>query len=182
MSTLLQAVQRPDSLIGGDALEVLNLMARSVSAVAGSFVEVGVYKGGSASILYEIAQEQGRELYLYDTFTGIPEQSPVDQEQIGAFADTSAETVKGLFPKAHVQVGFFPDTLIEMGEIAFLHADADQYATTLNIIHHLSPLMAKGGVMLFDDYGCLAGCTQAVDECFGDRIALTAQGKAFVRF
>jgi hypothetical protein len=44
----------------------------------------------------------------------------------------------------------------------------------------LPPLMAAGGVLLFDDYECLPGARRAVDEHFAVR-EFTPLGKAIVR-
>src|SRR5262245_328780 len=92
------------------------------------FVEVGVYKGGSAWHLAKIAREQGRELHLFDTFSGIPYKDEIDSLDIGRFADTSLEAVRKAIPDAHFYAGVFPDTMpAELTGIAFAHIDCDQY-------------------------------------------------------
>lgn len=169
----------PASLINDDMLDTMRELASG--APPGALVEVGVYKGGSAAVLYEVAQQQGRELYLYDSFEGMPVHGPLDQHRVGEFADTSAEDVQALFPEAIVCAGIFPASLMEMGPVAFVHADADQYQTTFDICHKFSQTMVAGGAMLFDDYGVLNGCRVAVDECFPDR-ELLLDGRAIVRF
>ena len=153
-------------------------------APPGPFVEVGVYKGGSAILLAAIAQAQGRPIYLYDTFTGMPEATAgVDYHPVGKFADTSAEAVQAAIPYATFCIGTFPETLgEEPARIAFAHVDCDQYATTKAVCALLSPRMVPGGCMVFDDYPCLDGARRAVDEAFGDRVTHTATGKAAVWF
>ncbi len=173
---------RPESLIGDTLLETLRILA--AGAPPGAFVEIGVYKGGSAAVLYEIAQQQQRRLYLYDTFAGMPVAQPgLDSHRIGDFADCDAETVKRLFPRATVVQGIFPQScrLTHRSRIAFVHADADQYESTAAVCRVFPPLMVPGGMILFDDYRGLAGCIKAVDEHFPGREVLP-DNRALVRF
>jgi len=166
------------SLLGPDAIEVMLALAE-LAPVGGCFVEVGVYKGGAAWNLANLAREHGRALHLFDTFTGIPEAIPEDTHKVGDFADTSFEMVKERIPGAVFHVGIFPNTLpANMPPVAFAHIDCDQYMSTHAAIKRL-PMMA-GGIMLFDDYGCTTGATRAVDEAFGKSIHHTKQNKAYV--
>ena len=148
----------------------------------GSFVEVGVYQGGSAKILYSISQRQGRKLFLYDTFTGMPFKGEFDTHDMGMFADCSADEIRTAMPQAIVIPGVFPQSLVEMPSIAFVHADADQYQSTVDIIKVLSPLMVKDGMMLFDDYYCVPSCILAVDKFFKDTKQVLPDGRAVVTF
>lgn len=147
----------------------------------GCFVEVGVYQGGTAQHIAKLAREQGRSVYLYDTFTGIPYKDDIDVHQIGDFKDTSFEEIKKLIPYANVIQGTFPQSAVKMERVAFAHLDCDQYKSIIDSVNYLTPLMAKGGIMWFDDFGCLAGATKAVLDLFGDRVEIVNQ-KAMVRF
>src|SRR3546814_20196075 len=51
-----------------------------------------------------------------------------------------------------------PDT------IALLRLDTDWYSSTKHELHHLSPRLAQGGVLIIDDYGHWAGCRRARSE------------------
>ena len=170
-----------ESLIQPDGIRSLCEMAALTPP--GSFVEVGVYKGGSAYELAKVAREQCRPLYLYDTFTGIPyyDKESGDSHRIGDFNDTSADAVRNLIPDAIVIPGIFPDSmhLFNPGPVAFAHIDADQYQSIKESISALWPIMVDGGVMLFDDYKCLDGATLAVHEVFGQDLPTTASGKAY---
>lgn len=168
------------SLIGIDTLERLCNMARTTPQ--GCFVELGVYQGGSALKLAEVAREQGRALHLFDTFCGIPFACEKDQHLVGDFSDTDVEEVKRLIPDAIFHVGVFPDTMPkDMEKIAFLHIDADQYESYKAAFKHFLPLMAKGGVIWFDDVGCLRGADEAVKEQFGDAVLIDDSRKVYVR-
>ena len=161
------------SLIGQPLLDTLAQMARQPPP--GAFVEIGVYQGGSASVLYDIAQEQGRAIYLYDTFSGMPVSGPLDSHQIGEFGDCSADDVRRALPKAQVVEGIFPYSIIPMMPIAFAHIDCDQFESVRAACEIMPPLMVKGGSMLFDDYRGLQGCIAAVDAAFPDAEILPDQ-------
>mgnify|MGYP001201282039 FL=1 len=64
--------------------------------------------------------------------------------------------------------GLFADTLpackAEIGSIALLHADADWYASTMEIFSNLYGALTAGGVVQIDDYGHWEGCRQAVHD------------------
>jgi O-methyltransferase len=171
------------SLISQGQLEQMCAMAATMPL--GDFLEVGVYQGGSAAKLAEVADRQARRLWLFDTFAGIPEWTPeIDWHRPGDFADTSVDAVRVQIPTALIVVGDASETLpaTDTGPLAFVHLDCDQYATYRACIVELSPRMVPGSVMWFDDYDCLDGATKAVDELFGDRLERHACDKFFVRF
>lgn len=158
---------------------VSSLMYYASRAPAGAIVEIGVYRGGSAWHLAKL----GRPLYLYDTFEGIPYQGELDSgNPVGKFADTSAEAVQQWIPSATVVKGVFPDSLIAMPPVGFVHADADQYDSTKAILEHLPPRMVKGGFLLFDDFGVddCPGCTQAIYESPFPVLIIGETGKALI--
>jgi hypothetical protein len=49
-------------------------------------------------------------------------------------------------------------------EIALLRLDTDWYSSTKHELVHLYPCLAKGGVLILDDYGYWQGARRAVDE------------------
>lgn len=171
----------PTSLVCDRTIEELLSYAKTVPA--GCFVEVGVYKGGTAWHLWQICEQEGRELFLYDTFTGIPFQDPaVDSHKVGDFNDTSAEAVQAAIPGATVVAGVFPDSAITMPLVAFAHIDADQYQSVKEAAQYLFPRMVHGGIIWFDDFNCLPGAAKAVYEVFGNWVEQAPiSRKAFVR-
>lgn len=167
------------SVIGDSLLDMMVGMA--LATPDGSFAEVGVFQGGSAIRLYQAAQHQKRRLYLFDTFSGMPFKGEWDSHEIGDFADCSYEKIVQAMPQAIVYKGVFPENLPNFGPVAFVHADADQYQSTIAICDVFKPLMVPGGLILFDDYRGLPGCIKAVDERFPRRIVLP-DGRALVKF
>ena len=161
------------------------LVAASQTPLQGCFVEVGVYRGGSAISLYRLAQMQRRGIYLFDTFTGTPHATPEDKHKAGEFADgIDLAAMLCAMPEANFCIGVFPDTLpLDMPPIAFAHIDCDQYASIGACITWLWPLVVHGGVMWFDDYGHIDNARRAVLDHFAesDLIAIRSGGQVYVR-
>lgn len=154
-------------------LALTRLIEIANTSPAGNFVEIGVYKGGSAWHLTELAKTQNRQIYLYDTFEGIPYRSKIDHHNIGDFNDTNYINVKESLPYAHVVKGIFPESALDMENISFVHFDCDQYQSIIDGVNYILPKMVSGGIMLFDDYNWLEGATKAVNELFGKETLLS---------
>jgi O-methyltransferase len=172
----------PESAVGQYIIE--ELVKTASQCPSGCFVEVGVYKGGTAWHLAKCAEDQDREIFLFDTFTGIPYKGEYDSHVPGDFGDTSLEEVKKAIPYAKITQGIFPQSAegLDLPDVAFVHLDCDQYQSIKEAALFLSPRMVKGGIMWFDDYGCLEGANRAVIELFEGRIEGSSVGKSFVRF
>jgi O-methyltransferase len=157
--------------------------------IPGSFVECGVWKGGSmmaaARTLMRLGTE--RDLYLFDTFQGMPPPTSFDADLHGIPADillktnplTTAiapfeEVSRNMFSTGYDRIhikfvrGKVEDTIPDQapGEIAFLRLDTDWYESTKHELVHLFPRLAKGGILIIDDYGHFIGAKKAVDEYF----------------
>jgi hypothetical protein len=148
---------------------LLALCNRAQQTPPGCFVEVGVYRGGSAYQLMRVAKAQKRPLFLYDTFAGMPYCDPsVDTLAVGELASTSeAEVRAALGEYPHIYKCVFPyDVDLPPEGIAFAHIDVDQYKAYMDTCLALAPLMVPGGVMWFDDVPELEGARKAVRELF----------------
>ena len=173
------------SLIGPADLDWLCALA--ASAPPGDFVELGVYKGGSAERLYQIAEAQGRRLWLFDTFSGHPANNPahddVGHHHVGKYADAvDPHELQRRLPRAIIARGVFPETFGTLiDRISFVHSDLDLYDPTEAVCRLLPPRMVAGGMLYFDDYGWeeCPGVREAVDAHFGVRPALP-NGKRLV--
>lgn len=140
----------------------------SKAAPEGCLVEVGVLAGSSARFLNRVAEEQGRELYLYDTFEGHPwATAQFDIDKAGDRKYEDIEAIREMCPSAIVTKGIFPYSVIDMPPVAFAHIDVDVYKSYKLAIEALRPLMAEGGMMYFDDWRHHPGCRRAVQKAFG---------------
>ncbi len=147
--------------------------------VAGDFLELGVYKGSTASVLATMARKLGRILYLLDTFEGFSaaDLHGIDADKSMGFADTSLDAVRVLVGEQSTRFikGFFPATATELpadGRYALVHIDCDLYAPIKAALDYFYPRMVPGGFLIVHDYSSLYwnGAEQAVDEFFADKV------------
>jgi len=160
--------------------------------VPGSFVECGVWKGGSSAIMALAMKDAGqhRPLHLFDSFEGLPEPGEKDGDQAAAYSGgrkegklssinlcrAGLEEVRhfivdkiGMPEKlAHFHVGWFQNTVpaeaASVGPIALLRLDGDWYDSTKICLENLYPLLSPGGIIILDDYFAWEGCRKATDE------------------
>ena len=160
-----------------ERLWTIYLMAMQCRHVPGVFYECGVFKGGSAKLLAMVLESSVKSLHLFDTFAGMPETDPDrDTHNPGDFADTSVELVRkfvGHEGCVDIRPGRIPDTFVglEGTPIAFAHIDVDIYQSMKDSIEFIYPRLAKGGVIVFDDYGqpSCPGAREAIDDYFASQ-------------
>lgn len=171
----------PPSLVGKEPIEEMIKMCRETDP-RGAIVELGVYKGGTAWHLVQVACEQSRRLLLFDTFTGIPEAGPLDTHKIGDFGDTSVDAVREAIPDAEFFVGKFPDSRpMHLPIISFVHLDCDQYETTRHALHIFSRRMVFGGIIWLDDYNALESARRAVEAVFPNHVKTAECGHKYIK-
>lgn len=162
--------------------------------IEGDIVECGVWKGGSMLAIAETLvrlNDSQRELYLYDTFEGMPAPGDADvsyeekkaeqffiehgdrqSKQLWASDLDSVRKNLSLssYPahRFHFVEGKVEDTIPGTipEKIALLRLDTDWYESTKHEMEHLFPRLVKGGILIIDDYGYWKGARKAVDEYF----------------
>jgi len=164
--------------------------------VPGAIVECGVWRGGSmmaAALALMARGDTSRELWLYDTYTGMSEPTAADASHRGESAaaqlartkrgqgvwceagldDVRANLLSTGYPqeRIHFVEGKVEDTIPAAlpGTTALLRLDTDWYESTRHELVHLYPLLSRHGVLVIDDYGHWQGAKKAVDEFFAGR-------------
>jgi len=140
-------------------------LAKQLTNVQGSILEVGVWRGGTGAILAKAAKANGKKVFLADTFEGVVKAGSMDTSYIGGeHADTSEAMVKDLMeslllPNYSILTGIFPERTSHLVEtpIAMLHCDVDVYSSAKDVVEWCLPHLTVGGIIVFDDYGFL-GC------------------------
>lgn len=183
---IIRAVE-PYTMTSTERIHALIHAVRHIvrNRIAGDMVECGVWKGGSimamALTLLQL-EDRSRSLYLFDTFSGMtaPTDRDVDYEGQQAHAILDAvrceasqqEVENAVFStgydreKIHFVPGRVEETIPAHAprSIALLRLDTDWYESTQHELLHLFPRLARGGVIIVDDYGHWRGARQAVDE------------------
>jgi O-methyltransferase len=165
------------------------------AGVPGDIVECGVWRGGNCMLAALTLMELGddaRDIWLYDTFSGMSEPSDRDRDVYGGRAsdmrersfsaegrpapiqfvasrdDVAANMATTGFPedRIHYVEGRVEDTLpgSRPDHIALLRLDTDWYESTRHSMRHLYPLVSPGGVLLLDDYGDWPAVREAIHE------------------
>lgn len=191
-SSPLEAVRRfrlfqrisDHTLVSRQKLNALCSIAATLERgqVGGAIVECGVFKGGAAALL---AHETGgaREMFLFDSFEGLPPPGAQDgtiaqqQFQPGWCAST-VDDVRTIFRRlgvlndhVHFVKGWFHETLpvTTVPPIALLHIDADWYESVKLTLETLFDHVVPRGFVVLDDYGRWEGCTRATNEFLAAR-------------
>ena len=186
---------RPYTMTSDERVAVLESAVRHAAKIGpGDFVECGVAKGGSMMAIAFTLLDLGitdRELYLYDTFEGMPEPDEFDLGRFGEPAhrrwrkrrDAAGrstwinhdidEVRRNLamtgYPerRIHLVKGKVEQTLPASsppGAIALLRLDTDWHASTKAELDHLYPKLVRGGILIIDDYFRWQGARKATDE------------------
>ena len=173
-------VEDGETMLGTRQLDQMQDCIADVLArkIPGDLIEAGVWRGGMTIFMRAALaayQCTDRKVWVADSFAGLPEierQHDKFDWRIGDMA-VSLETVKENFARYGLldgQVvflkGFFSDTLstAPIGKLSILRADADLYASTVDILRSLYPALSPGGYAIFDDYQNLPDCRRAIDE------------------
>jgi predicted O-methyltransferase YrrM len=122
----------------------------------GEILEFGVFKGVTINRLAE--KLPNRKIVGFDSFEGLPE----DWDMGEKYTKKEAFDRGGVMPDVPETVtlvkGFFEDTLPDykkdLGNIGFLHADADLYSSTKTVLDELNHLIVPGTIIRFDELCC----------------------------
>jgi len=156
----------------------------------GDIVECGRYKGGSSAVL-RMGMGPNRQLWLYDSFQGMPETSEINGDEAKKYVDTYAASVEDVLriltttgaktEEFLIMEGLFQETFQKSlpEKAALLHCDADWYESVSLVLETFYPLIPDGGCVILDDFGFWEGCRRAFyDFCekYGQRPLLERVG------
>ena len=161
-------------------LHVLCWCARNALRLSGDFVECGVLRAFSSAVAMrylDFARER-RTWYLYDTFSGVPEDqlepgqsNPYPAGEVDLYE--VAQRRVAAFPNARVIRGRVPEVFAETApeSIAFLHLDMNSAAAEIGALNALVGKLVAGAYVLLDDYGWYAYRAQKqAEDAFFDAL------------
>jgi hypothetical protein len=193
LASLLAATD-PYTLITARRRVTLYRAARRVLArnVPGDFVEIGVYRGGSAALLGRVlASAADRKLHLFDRWGDLPDPTLEDgfrfeQYRKDRIADKlrqmrsdppRADTERALhdvigFPRERTcyYPGWYGETLAPQSTlypgapIAFASLDCDYYESMKPALAFVGRYLSPGGAIVVDDFRSWPGVRRALDE------------------
>jgi len=134
------------------------------------YLEFGVYVGKSINFF---ASNLKTKIYGFDSFEGL------NEDWVGHARSSGHLDLKGIIPKVKNNVvlvkGEVEQTLVKFLEekkpvINFMHIDLDTYNPSKFVLHHTKKYMAKGAIILFDDFynftGWDVGELKALEEVY----------------
>jgi hypothetical protein len=160
---------------------------KSILDLPGHVVECGVYKGTSlirfATFREVLESSYSRKIIGFDAFGKFPDQpDSLDSnfverfEQAGGYGIPIDEMKRVLQHKSFANIELVAgDILLTVPryvqehpelKISLLHIDVDVYEPTVVSLNHFYDKVVKGGLIVFDDFGAVAGETRAIDEFF----------------
>src|ERR1041385_1551603 len=132
----------------------------------GAVVEAGCFKGSSTAKFSLAADIAGRNLVVFDSFEGIPENhEPHSKSRFGAevgfrrgdycgtLEEVKSNVMKfGKINRCRFIRGWFHETMPEFNErIAAVYIDVDLVSSTRDCVRYLYPLLEEGGALLSQD-------------------------------
>ena len=154
----------------------LHLLAcvRATRSLSGDFVEAGVFEGGSARLICEAKGD--KPLHLFDVFETLQSGAWGEGTEVSAHfgathgRENDVRRLLARYPGVHFHTGLVTDTMhdIESSRFSFVHLDLDLVEPTTAALEFFHPRMARGGILLVDDY-CDRFLKRCVDDWFAGR-------------
>lgn len=156
-------------------------LIRSVDVSHGDVCEIGCWRGLSAYQIASYLQLMNfySSFHIFDSFEGLSmiqhdDRSGLernDEKLRKHFACSFNEVKNNLREFDFIQYypGWIPNrfSAVENRRFIFVHVDVDLYQPIRDSFEFFYPRLQPGGIMVFDDYGCLQfpGAKKAIDEC-----------------
>lgn len=151
-------------------------------SVQGCVVEAGCFKGGSTAKFSLAAKIAGRQLVVFDSFEGIPQNDEAHSSTAhghnfaaGEYKGAEEEVRGNIAKYGHVEVcrfikGWFDDTMPDFKEpVAAVYLDVDLVSSTRTCLKHLYPLLQPGGVLYSQDGHLPLVCDLFDDDQFWEK-------------
>lgn len=168
-----------------EAMYILEFLHKSLK-LKGDVCEFGVAQGSTSALLANEIRTSQKNLWLFDSFKGLPKPSEKDLLIDDIFNIGSMDKYEGTmycevsqleyrlkeisFPFSRVRIipGFIEETInyADLPDtVCFAYVDFDLYSPTSIVLKFLDKRLVVGGYIVVDDYGFFSsGVKTAVDE------------------
>ncbi|THB76186.1 MAG: hypothetical protein D6B25_10255 [Desulfobulbaceae bacterium] len=144
-------------------------------ARSGDYMEFGIFKGYAFWHAQKIAVEQGLDQMRFfgcDSFAGLPEVQGSDickndTFYEGQYACDKKTVIENLnsknvdWTRTHLIEGYFNESLTaeliethQLKKIAIALIDCDLYASTIDVLNFIDPMVQDQTIFMFDDWNC----------------------------
>ena len=169
----------------GGAVYILTYLNK-VIALEGDICEFGVAQGATSALMANEIKTTNKNIWLFDTFAGLPKPSEKDQLKDDMFGLGAIERYQGtmscdvgMVRNKLTEIDFAPDRakiiagLIEEtiqtsrmpGKVCFAYVDVDFYSPALAALKFLSGALVENGIIVIDDYDWFStGLKTAVED------------------
>lgn len=148
------------------------------TGIVGDVTEFGCYVGTTSVYVASRLQRTNKQLYLYDSFAGLPPKTTQDispageQFKEGELFATKKQLIinlkKANVPMPKIKKGWFSELSNEdvPAAISFAFLDGDYYDSVLDPLKLIWDKLSPGAIIVVDDYAneALPGAAKAVDE------------------
>lgn len=175
----------------------MELATRAIKEnIPGDFAECGVLSGGHPALMARVLKMHGRwdrRVHLYDSFEGVPQPGPDDEEDyrrafginpdrdrgvatgrcVGTLEQVRTNMIRWDVPDKVLiyHPGWLQEVLVSeaIPSLALLRVDVDLYDSTTPIFKYLYPEMPSGAFIISDDWGegPAAPCRRATIQALG---------------
>lgn len=138
-------------------LYTLWFISEQLKNVNGVIIDVGCMKGGAGFLM--AMNNNKNETYLIDTFSGYIDSEKFYKYDTFNFHDydsvrnkikklrlKNTKVIKGTFPNDFIKI-------LKKKKIKLCHLDVNTYNSSLKGFHFIKDKIAKGGYIVFDDFG-----------------------------
>lgn len=157
---------------------ILSELLKTLDTVQGDVVEFGCFEGTTSVHVAHFLASTSKELYVYDSFAGLPAKTSQDMSPAGEqFKEGELLATKKQFilnfkkarvPLPYIKKAWFSELTSSdvPSAISFAFLDGDYYDSILDPLKLIWPNLTPGAVVVVDDYAneALPGAARAVDE------------------
>lgn len=180
-------------------------LCQNHASIPGCVIECGCWRGGMVAAISEIIDNNQKNIYLLDSFEGLPPAKQIDgkaaldwqsnktsphyydncKAEI-AYAEKAMKIAN--YKNYNIVPGWFKDTIptIKLKEkISILRLDGDWYDSTMQCLEGFYSHVSSNGIIIIDDYYTWDGCAKAVHDFLSknnisDRIHQTEEGVCYI--
>jgi hypothetical protein len=179
-------------LLGTETIEGLYILnsLRKTESINGDVCEYGVAQGATSTLIANsIFNQVNKNLYLFDSFSGLPKPSKEDELKDDIFKLGNMESYEGTMAchpneciyrlermnlaskRINMVPGFVENTIGNTPQlVSFAFVDFDFYAPIKLTLNTLHSKLTTGGIIIVDDYDFFStGVKKAVQEFLSDK-------------